>query len=85
MEYDNNNSNDNFEYQQLKILDKALDILIEVDKAWEISRSGINLAFEIDQQYSVHEKVSNILFTSMAAAIKAGVAYKNSPSYKELK
>ncbi|CAH1762358.1 7795_t:CDS:2 [Entrophospora sp. SA101] len=30
MEYDNNNSNDNFEYQQLKILDKALDILIEV-------------------------------------------------------
>ncbi|CAJ0880570.1 8112_t:CDS:2 [Entrophospora sp. SA101] len=74
MEYDNNNSNDNFEYQQLKILDKALDILIEVDKAWEISRSGINLAFEIDQQYSVHEKVSNILFTSMAAAIKAGGA-----------
>ncbi|CAH1762359.1 7796_t:CDS:2 [Entrophospora sp. SA101] len=72
----------NYTMKKIKNIDEVYGLQ---DKAWEISRSGINLAFEIDQQYSVHEKVSNILFTSMAAAIKAGVAYKNSPSYKELK
>ncbi|GBB86351.1 hypothetical protein RclHR1_12780005 [Rhizophagus clarus] len=54
------------------------------DKAWEISRSGINLALEIDQQYNVHEKVGNALFTGLAAAMKAGIAYKDSPSYREI-
>jgi hypothetical protein len=54
------------------------------DKAWEISRSGINMALEIDQQYNVHEKVGNALFTGLAAAMKAGIAYKDSPSYREI-
>lgn len=55
------------------------------DKAWEISRSGINLALEFDQQYNVHEKVGNALFTGIAAAMKAGIAYKDSPSYREIR
>ncbi|PKY38989.1 hypothetical protein RhiirA4_311988 [Rhizophagus irregularis] len=55
------------------------------DKAWEISRTGINLALEIDQQYNVHEKVGNALFTGLAAAMKAGIAYKDSPSYREIR
>uniref|UniRef100_A0A1D1Y956 Suppressor protein of bem1/bed5 double mutants n=1 Tax=Anthurium amnicola TaxID=1678845 RepID=A0A1D1Y956_9ARAE len=54
------------------------------DKAWEISRTGINLALEIDKEYNVHEKVGNALFTGIAAAMKAGIAYKDSPSYREI-
>ncbi|CAI2165248.1 10028_t:CDS:2 [Funneliformis geosporum] len=55
------------------------------DKAWEISRTGINLALEIDQQYNVHEKVGNAFFVGLAAAMKATIAYKDSPSYRELR
>lgn len=55
------------------------------DKAWEISRSGMNLALEIDQQYNVHEKVGNAFFVGLAAAMKATIAYKDSPSYRELR
>jgi len=54
------------------------------EKAWEISRTGINLALEIDQQYNVHEKVGNAVFIGLAAAMKATIAYKDSPSYREM-
>jgi hypothetical protein len=54
------------------------------NKAWEISRSGINMALEIDQQYNVHQKVGNAFFVGIAAAMKAGIAYKDSPSYREI-
>ncbi|CAG8433111.1 7781_t:CDS:2 [Ambispora gerdemannii] len=55
------------------------------EKAWEISRTGMTMALEIDQQYNVHEKVGNAIFTGLAAAMRAGIAYKDSPSYRELK
>lgn len=55
------------------------------NKAWEISRSGINKALEIDQQYNVHQKVGNAFFVGIAAAMKAGIAYKDSPSYREIR
>ena len=42
------------------------------------------MALEINQQYNVHEKVGNALFTGIAAAMKAGIAYKDSPSYVSL-
>ncbi|CAG8543939.1 5271_t:CDS:2 [Acaulospora colombiana] len=72
----------NYTMRKIKNIDEAYGLQ---DKAWEISRTGINLALEIDQQYNVHQKVSNVLFTGLAAAMKAGIAYKDSPSYRELK
>lgn len=72
----------NYTMKKIKNIDETYGLQ---DKAWEISRSGINLAFEIDQQYNVHEKVGNVLFTGIAAAMKAGIAYKDSPSYKQIK
>ncbi|CAG8623177.1 10077_t:CDS:2, partial [Acaulospora morrowiae] len=72
----------NYTMRKIKNIDEAYGLQ---DKAWEISRTGINLALEIDQQYNVHEKVGNALFTGLAAAMKAGIAYKDSPSYRELK
>ncbi|CAH1757232.1 4080_t:CDS:2 [Entrophospora sp. SA101] len=50
----------NYTMKKIKNIDETYGLQ---DKAWEISRSGINLAFEIDQQYNVHEKVGNVLFT----------------------
>lgn len=72
----------NYTMRKIKNIDETYGLQ---DKAWEISRTGINMALEIDQQYNVHEKVGNALFTGLAAAMKAGIAYKDSPSYRELK
>ncbi|CAG8458781.1 6738_t:CDS:2 [Paraglomus brasilianum] len=72
----------NYTMKKIKNIDETYGLQ---EKAWEISRSGINLALEIDQQYNVHEKVGNALFTGIAAAMKAGIAYKDSPGYKEVK
>ncbi|CAG8540900.1 15647_t:CDS:2 [Racocetra fulgida] len=72
----------NYTMNKIKTIDEAYGLQ---DKAWEISRTGINLALEIDQQYNVHEKVGNALFVGLAAAMKAGIAYKDSPSYRDLK
>ncbi|CAG8509459.1 11871_t:CDS:2 [Cetraspora pellucida] len=72
----------NYTMNKIKVIDEAYGLQ---DKAWEISRTGINLALEIDQQYNVHEKVGNALFIGLAAAMKAGIAYKDSPSYRDLK
>ncbi|CAG8453667.1 15764_t:CDS:2 [Cetraspora pellucida] len=72
----------NYTMRKIKVIDEAYGIQ---DKAWEISRSGINMALEIDQQYNVHEKVVNGLFLGLTAAMKAGIAYTDSPSYRELK
>ncbi|CAG8533993.1 4136_t:CDS:2 [Paraglomus occultum] len=72
----------NYTMKKIKNIDETYGLQ---EKAWEISRSGINLALEIDQQYNVHEKVGNALFTGLAAAMKAGIAYKDSPGYQEVK
>ncbi|CAG8727932.1 43986_t:CDS:2 [Gigaspora margarita] len=72
----------NYTMRKMKVIDEAYGIQ---DKAWEISRSGINMALELDQQYNVHEKVVNGLFLGFTAAMKAGIAYTDSPSYRELK
>ncbi|CAG8487465.1 14927_t:CDS:2 [Gigaspora rosea] len=72
----------NYTMRKIKVIDEAYGIQ---DKAWEISRSGINMALELDQQYNVHEKVVNGLFLGFTAAMKAGIAYTDSPSYRELK
>ncbi|CAG8723029.1 4100_t:CDS:1, partial [Ambispora leptoticha] len=72
----------NYTMKKIKVIDEAYGIQ---DKAWEISRSGINMALEIDQQYNVHGKVVNGFFLGLTAAMKAGIAYTDSPSYRELK
>ncbi|KAG9306332.1 hypothetical protein G9A89_018215 [Geosiphon pyriformis] len=72
----------NYTMKKVKQIDETYGLQ---EKAWEISRTGINMALEIDQQYNVHEKVGNAIFTGLAAAMKAGIAYKDSPSYQELK
>lgn len=72
----------NYTMKKIRNIDQTYGLQ---SKAWELSRSGINMALEIDQQYNVHEKVGNAFFIGIAAAMKAGIAYKDSPSYREIR
>lgn len=65
---------------------QALDQYIGVQAlCWEVSKVGLNKAIELDAQYNLHEKVSAALMTSATAFIKAGIAYKEASSYRDLK
>ncbi|CAG8467138.1 430_t:CDS:2 [Ambispora leptoticha] len=72
----------NYTMKKFKQVDETYGLQ---DKAWEISRTGMTLALEIDEQYNVHEKVANAMFTGLAAVMRAGIAYKEATSYQELK
>ncbi|KAF9904490.1 hypothetical protein EC991_002650 [Linnemannia zychae] len=51
------------------------------DKAWELSKNGIEKAIELDEQYAIHEVVTETVFATLTGLVKAGIAYKESPSY----
>ncbi|KAF9435596.1 hypothetical protein BGZ76_005928 [Entomortierella beljakovae] len=55
------------------------------DKAWEISKSSIEKAIELDEQYAIHEVVTDTMFATLTGLVKAGIAYKESPSYSTIK
>jgi hypothetical protein len=49
--------------------------------AQDLSVTGIKLLLQADEQYRLHEFLSEILFMMAAAILKAIVAYKETPSY----
>ncbi|KAF9143720.1 hypothetical protein BGX30_014969 [Mortierella sp. GBA39] len=51
------------------------------DKAWELSKNSIEKAMELDEQYAIHEVVTETVFATITGLVKAGIAYKESPSY----
>ncbi|KAF9542244.1 hypothetical protein EC957_002196 [Mortierella hygrophila] len=51
------------------------------DKAWELSKNSIEKAMELDEQYAIHEVVTETVFATLTGLVKAGIAYKESPSY----
>ncbi|KAF8942191.1 hypothetical protein BGZ47_006743 [Haplosporangium gracile] len=51
------------------------------DKAWELSKNSIEKAIELDEQYAIHEVVTETVFATLTGLVKAGIAYKESPSY----
>jgi hypothetical protein len=46
-----------------------------------LSKSGIEKAIELDEQYAIHEVVTETVFATLTGLVKAGIAYKESPSY----
>ncbi|KAI9296840.1 hypothetical protein K502DRAFT_323603 [Neoconidiobolus thromboides FSU 785] len=65
---------------------QAIDKYIGVQSmCWEVGKVGINKALELDEQYNLHEKVSAALMTSATAVIRAGIAYQEAASYKDLR
>ncbi|KAF9569916.1 hypothetical protein EC968_002441 [Mortierella alpina] len=51
------------------------------EKAWELSKQSIEKAIELDEQYAIHELVTETLFATMTGLVKAGIAYKETPGY----
>ncbi|KAF9583732.1 hypothetical protein BGW38_008721 [Lunasporangiospora selenospora] len=55
------------------------------DKAWELSKNSIERAIELDEQYAIHEAVTETVFATITGLVKAGIAYKETPSYQTVK
>ncbi|KAG0225875.1 hypothetical protein BGW41_004473 [Actinomortierella wolfii] len=55
------------------------------EKAWNLSRQGVEKAIELDQQYAIHEMVAETLFATVTGLVKAGIAYKETPGYADLR
>lgn len=55
------------------------------EKAWELSKQSIERAIELDEQYAIHEAVTETIFATVTGLVKAGIAYKETPSYKDRK
>ncbi|KAF9292456.1 hypothetical protein BGZ68_005139 [Mortierella alpina] len=51
------------------------------DKAWELSKQSIEKAIELDEQYAIHEAVTETVFATLTGLVKAGIAYKETPGY----
>ncbi|KAG9324602.1 hypothetical protein KVV02_004096 [Mortierella alpina] len=51
------------------------------DKAWELSKHSIEKAIELDEQYAIHEAVTETVFATLTGLVKAGIAYKETPGY----
>ncbi|KAI8093731.1 uncharacterized protein BX664DRAFT_113321 [Halteromyces radiatus] len=50
-------------------------------RAQDLSVTGIKLLLQADEQYKLHELLSEFLFMMVAATLKAVVAYKETPRY----
>ncbi|KAG0292813.1 hypothetical protein BGZ96_003663 [Linnemannia gamsii] len=63
------------------IFDKVDERFHLQDKAWELSKNSLEKAIELDEQYAIHEVVTETVFATLTGLVKAGIAYKESPSY----
>ncbi|KAF9207608.1 hypothetical protein BGZ49_000062 [Haplosporangium sp. Z 27] len=55
------------------------------EKAWQFSKVSIEKAIELDEQYSIHEILTETFFAAVTGLVKAGIAYKESPNYTTVK
>ncbi|KAF7732765.1 hypothetical protein EC973_000037 [Apophysomyces ossiformis] len=53
------------------------------ERAWDIASLGVAKAIEIDQRYEIHQMMAEIVCTTCSAILKAGIAYAETPGYKE--
>lgn len=70
-----------YTFQTLQRVDAAYNVRA---RAWELTALGVTRALELDAEYNLHGRVSDAIYTSCAAFIKAGVAYTDAPGYKEV-
>ncbi|KAI1312631.1 hypothetical protein EDD11_002903 [Mortierella claussenii] len=55
------------------------------ERAWQLSKQSIEKAIELDEQYAIHEVVTETFFAAVTGLVKAGIAYKETPSYSTVK
>ncbi|KAI8098432.1 uncharacterized protein B0P05DRAFT_521905 [Gilbertella persicaria] len=52
-------------------------------RTWDFAASGFAKAVEIDRQYEIHQMVTGVVYTGLAAFVKAGIAYAETPGPKD--
>ncbi|KAF9425285.1 hypothetical protein BGZ76_003329 [Entomortierella beljakovae] len=67
------------------LLEKVEERFNLQERAWQISKSSIEKVLELDEQYSIHEAISETFFAAITGIVKAGIAYKETPSYAAVK
>ncbi|KAG0054716.1 hypothetical protein BGZ83_010611 [Gryganskiella cystojenkinii] len=55
------------------------------ERAWQLSKQSIEKAIELDEQYAIHEVMTETFFATVTGLVKAGIAYKETPGYMSLK
>jgi len=70
-----------YTFQTLQRVDAAYNVRA---KAWDLTVLGVTRALELDAEYNLHGRVSDAIYTSCTAFIRAGVAYTDAPSYNEV-
>ncbi|KAG0168285.1 hypothetical protein DFQ28_008754 [Apophysomyces sp. BC1034] len=53
------------------------------ERAWGIASQGVAKAIEVDQYYEIHQTLTEVVCTGCTALLKAGIAYSETPGYKE--
>ncbi|KAH8554315.1 hypothetical protein BGW37DRAFT_518048 [Umbelopsis sp. PMI_123] len=56
-----------------------------VEQTRDLTVSGVKLILKVDEDYNLHQVASETMYMVIAAGLKAAVAFKESPSYQELK
>ncbi|KAF9997652.1 hypothetical protein BGZ65_006756 [Modicella reniformis] len=55
------------------------------EKAWQLSKQSIEKVIELDEQYAIHEVMTETLFATVTGLVKAGIAYMETPGYSDVK
>lgn len=50
-------------------------------RTWDLAATGVAKAVEIDRQFEIHQMVTGAVYTGIAAFVKAGLAYAETPGH----
>lgn len=50
-------------------------------RTWDLAATGVAKAVEIDRQFEIHQMVTGAVYTGVAAFVKAGLAYAETPGH----
>ncbi|KAF8924521.1 hypothetical protein EDD21DRAFT_86142 [Dissophora ornata] len=55
------------------------------ERVWQLSKQSLEKAIELDEQYSIHQFITETFFAAITGLVKAGIAYKETPGYASVK
>lgn len=50
-------------------------------RTWDLAATSVAKAVEIDRQFEIHQMVTGAVYTGIAAFVKAGLAYAETPGH----
>lgn len=68
----------NFAVDSISTMDEKHQIR---KRTWDLATTGVAKAVEIDRQFEIHQMVTGAVYTGLAAFVKAGLAYAETPGH----